>query len=203
MGKRKPVSILKRAQGPSAGLGKKRRTELAGDQEQQQTPQKQPRKQPLNGNSAGAGGSSGQQQRRQQRQPEPLGLRPTSPVHSQAAYAVRRLLEADASKRGGVTLKSLTLAPHITAKKVRSGHGQLLLSLALVCKPPVSQQEAQGGQPGCAGVRCCTYMRRPLLPQRVRPRCRPPMRSPARCSSTCPCFSSCWRPPSWWSRGVG
>jgi putative methyltransferase len=30
---------------------------------------------------------------------------------------VRRLLEADERKRGGVSLKSLTLAPHITAKK--------------------------------------------------------------------------------------
>ncbi len=49
----------------------------------------------------------------------PQGLRPTSAVHAQAAYAVKRLLEADARKRGGATLKGLTLAPHITAKKVR------------------------------------------------------------------------------------
>ncbi|GAB4818953.1 hypothetical protein N2152v2_005999 [Parachlorella kessleri] len=38
-------------------------------------------------------------------------------VHRQAAIAVSRLLAADASHRKGATLKSLTLAPHIEAKK--------------------------------------------------------------------------------------
>ncbi|KAL4452334.1 hypothetical protein ABPG75_007996 [Micractinium tetrahymenae] len=121
MGKRKPVSILKRAQQGSAGQGKKRKAELAGTQEQHQKPQKQPRTQPQNGNSAASSGGGGGRQRQpkgqQQRRQEPTGLRPTSAVHSQAAYAVRRLLDADTSKRGGVSLKSLTLAPHITAKK--------------------------------------------------------------------------------------
>ena len=45
-------------------------------------------------------------------------LQPTSVVHRQAAFAVSRLLAADASQREGATLKSLTLAPHIEAKKV-------------------------------------------------------------------------------------
>ncbi len=49
-----------------------------------------------------------------------VGLQPTSMVHRQAAHAVARLLAADASQREGATLKSLTLAPHIVAKKVRS-----------------------------------------------------------------------------------
>lgn len=122
MGKRKPVSILKRSQqGVAGGHSNKRKADSAGVHEQHQKPRKQARKQPLDSTSA-AGGSAGasrqEQQHRQPRQQEPAGLRPTSPVHSQAAYAVRRLLEADASKRGGVTLKSLTLAPHIAAKKV-------------------------------------------------------------------------------------
>lgn len=63
----------------------------------------------------------------------PQGLRPTSAVHAQAAYAVQRLLEADASKRGGVTLKGLTLAPHITAKKARPDrHLETWCSLCIV-----------------------------------------------------------------------
>lgn len=43
--------------------------------------------------------------------------RPLSVVHQQAALAVRRLLEADSSRKHGASLKSLTLAPHIEAKK--------------------------------------------------------------------------------------
>lgn len=53
-----------------------------------------------------------------------IGTQDTTParerwlqVHRQAAYAVERLLAADASQREGATLKSLTLAPHIQAKK--------------------------------------------------------------------------------------
>lgn len=87
-------------------------------------------------------------------------MRPTSPVHSQAAYAVRRLLEADASKRGGVTLKSLTLAPHITAKKVRCIVVAVgANSLAWPCCVPLwnlhscpqcaAHQGRRGIQPGC------------------------------------------------------
>lgn len=40
-----------------------------------------------------------------------------SAVHVQAAYAVRRLLEADASKQGGATLKALTLGNERVAAK--------------------------------------------------------------------------------------
>lgn len=114
MGKRKPVSLLNR--------------ERAQRHEQQRPSKKQKKAAPQNGNAQAhqqqgnrAGGSSGGQQERgpRKQQQQLQGLRPTSAVHSQAAFAVRRLLEADASKRGGATLKSLTLAPHITAKKVR------------------------------------------------------------------------------------
>ena len=38
-------------------------------------------------------------------------------VHRQAAAAVSRLLEADASKRGGVSIKALTLSPSVLSKK--------------------------------------------------------------------------------------
>ena len=115
MGK-KPVSILRRAAASKQGAprppgGSKKRKESGGEHEQP-APQRR-RSQPSGGGGGrqhhGSGGGSR----------EPPGLRLTSPVHSQAAYAVRRLLEADASKRGGVSLKSLTLAPHIQAKKAR------------------------------------------------------------------------------------
>lgn len=38
-------------------------------------------------------------------------------VHRQAADALARLLAASASRRGGTSIKALTLAPHIQAKK--------------------------------------------------------------------------------------
>ena len=40
-----------------------------------------------------------------------------SVVDQQAAFAVQRLLQADSSRSNGASLKSLTLAPHIVAKK--------------------------------------------------------------------------------------
>ena len=42
---------------------------------------------------------------------------PTSPLHRSAVNAIARLLDADASGRDGVSLKSLTLAPHIENKR--------------------------------------------------------------------------------------
>ncbi|GFR46288.1 hypothetical protein Agub_g7844, partial [Astrephomene gubernaculifera] len=42
---------------------------------------------------------------------------PISVVHQQAAFAVQRLLEADSQRKHGASLKSLTLAPHVVAKK--------------------------------------------------------------------------------------
>ncbi|PRW56905.1 phosphoglucomutase PGM3 isoform B [Chlorella sorokiniana] len=69
------------------------------------------------GGGSGGGGAKHHRSTQQQQPKQPAGLRPVSAVHQQAAYAVRRLLEADASKRGGVTLKSLTLGPQVTAKK--------------------------------------------------------------------------------------
>lgn len=38
-------------------------------------------------------------------------------VHRQAAVAVSRLIEADASKRGGVSIKALTLSPSVLSKR--------------------------------------------------------------------------------------
>ena len=83
----------------------------------------QRRQQHQSGGGGGKRRSSSAQQQQQQQPRQPAGLRPVSAVHQQAAYAVRRLLEADASKRGGVTLKSLTLGPRITAKKVGRAGG--------------------------------------------------------------------------------
>ncbi|KDD71855.1 hypothetical protein H632_c4284p0, partial [Helicosporidium sp. ATCC 50920] len=45
-----------------------------------------------------------------------LGTTALRPVHSQAAYAVQRLLAADLEGTGGVTLKSLTLSPRVEHK---------------------------------------------------------------------------------------
>lgn len=38
-------------------------------------------------------------------------------VHRQAAIAVGKLLEADEKKQGGASIKTLTLAPGVIAKK--------------------------------------------------------------------------------------
>lgn len=96
------MSILKRAQQSEPRPGKKHKTKSSVGGGTEQPPPQQRQK--------GGGGGSRQAA-------AAAGLRPTSAVHSQAAFAVRRLLEADERKRGGVSLKSLTLAPHITAKK--------------------------------------------------------------------------------------
>lgn len=110
MGKRKPVSILTRAaqQELRPAKPKKQKTQ-GGGADQASHPQSESQRSKQHGSGGGSGGSG--------RRHEAAGLRPTSPVHQQASYAIRRLLEADARKRGGVSLKSLTLAPHITAKK--------------------------------------------------------------------------------------
>jgi hypothetical protein len=113
------------------GRGKKRQSILQRERAQQreERPAKKPKRdansveqqQKPQGTRAAGGGTASQRQRHTGGRREPPGLRPTSAVHSQAAYAVRRLLEADASKAGGVTLKGLTLAPHVEAKKVGGG----------------------------------------------------------------------------------
>ncbi|GLC76074.1 hypothetical protein PLESTF_001731700 [Pleodorina starrii] len=59
--------------------------------------------------------------------------RPLSIVHQQAALAVQRLLEADSSRQHGASLKSLTLAPHVEAKKATFA----VTCQVLKCKPPV------------------------------------------------------------------
>jgi len=48
---------------------------------------------------------------------KPNSLFPNSVTHRRAAFAVARLLAADASGRDGASLKSLTLAPHIENKR--------------------------------------------------------------------------------------
>lgn len=137
MGKRKPVSILKRAQQQEPRPAKKQKTQQPVPGEQSKQAPNREQKQQQNRQGQGGGGSGGSARRDHNR--EPPGLRPTSAVHAQAANAVRRLLEADASKRGGVTLKSLTLAPHITAKKASRAAGfsaapaPLLVHVCLQC----------------------------------------------------------------------
>jgi hypothetical protein len=58
-----------------------------------------------------------QQQRANSQQHAGRPLQAQSVVDRQAAYAVQALVQADEGRGNGVTLKSLTLAPHITAKK--------------------------------------------------------------------------------------
>ena len=109
--RKRPVSILKRKQVQEHERRSLKKQKVSATRKEQPEQRK------------GQGGAAPPATRRRQgdaqRQQAP-GLRPTSAVHAQAAYAVKRLLEADASKRGGASLKSLTLAPHITAKKVGS-----------------------------------------------------------------------------------
>lgn len=121
MGKKRPVSLLKRerAAEQEARPGKKRRKQSAPAQRDEQQHAPKPRHHQQQQPAATSGGG-----RRQAAQPP--GLRPVSAVHAQAAYAVRRLLEADASKQGGATLKALTLGNERVAakdKKVRWGVG--------------------------------------------------------------------------------
>mmetsp|Transcript_40301 Transcript_40301/g.89498 ORF Transcript_40301/g.89498 Transcript_40301/m.89498 type:complete len:538 (+) Transcript_40301:127-1740(+) len=49
--------------------------------------------------------------------PSSRGIKCSSVIDRQAAYAVERLVEADASKSKGASLKSLTLAPNIVNKR--------------------------------------------------------------------------------------
>ena len=64
--------------------------------------------------SAGSGDAAGQQQQQQQEQKEWV---PHSPVVRFAAEALKKLLVADESQRSGKSIKSLTLAPHVSTKK--------------------------------------------------------------------------------------
>ncbi|GLC36293.1 hypothetical protein PLESTM_000428100 [Pleodorina starrii] len=64
--------------------------------------------------------------------------RPLSIVHQQAALAVQRLLEADSSRQHGASLKSLTLAPHVEAKKATFA----VTCQVLKCKPPLGKYVA-------------------------------------------------------------
>ncbi|KAG7671161.1 hypothetical protein Ndes2526B_g02378 [Nannochloris sp. 'desiccata'] len=92
MGKRKPVSLLKRQSAKTLGdaSSKKAIKKLKTDDP----------------------GSINQPQNTQ-----PRVLNPINDTHRQAAHAVGRLLNADATGRDGASLKSLTLAPHIVNKK--------------------------------------------------------------------------------------
>lgn len=64
---------------------------------------------------SGGGGAAGQQQ--QQQQQEQKEWVPHSPVVRFAAEALKKLLVADESQRSGKSIKSLTLAPHVSTKK--------------------------------------------------------------------------------------
>jgi hypothetical protein len=62
--------------------------------------------------STGGGGAAGQQQQQEQKE-----WVPHSPVVRFAAEALKKLLIADESQRSGKSIKSLTLAPHVSTKK--------------------------------------------------------------------------------------
>ncbi|PNW71282.1 hypothetical protein CHLRE_16g647602v5 [Chlamydomonas reinhardtii] len=81
---------------------------------QQQDPRQRPHKQ---GRPEGSASQHHPRHHHHSQQQPQHQWTPVSQVHQQAATAVGRLLEADASRRHGASLKSLTLAPHIVAKK--------------------------------------------------------------------------------------
>jgi hypothetical protein len=81
------------------------------------------------------GSSSRQHQGRQ--------LQPQGVVDRQAAYAVQALVEADEGRGKGVTLKSLTLAPHITAKKATYKVTCEALKCECICYEGCSPQPCQ------------------------------------------------------------
>jgi len=90
MGKRKPVSLLKRQSAKNLGDASSKNKRLKADNP----------------------GSNNQLQNTR-----PRVLNPINDTHRQAAHAVGRLLNADATGHDGASLKSLTLAPHIVNKK--------------------------------------------------------------------------------------
>lgn len=92
MGKRKPVSILKRkASGDADKPSKRTKRAESVHQGDASAPHKLVKKSP--------------------------SLFPISQTHRRAVNAVARLLDADATGKDGATLKSLTLAPHIENKR--------------------------------------------------------------------------------------
>lgn len=140
MGKKRPTSILKRAGAQEPRSGKKQKTAAGASPRNGHSQPAQRRQQ----HEQGGGGSGSRRQSQQQ----PAGLRPVSAVHTQAAYAVRRLLEADTSKRGGATLKSLTLGNDWVAakdKKVQAVEG------------------SAAGVAACWSVECCITTHIPTL----------------------------------------
>jgi putative methyltransferase len=97
-GKPKRTSILKRGRGDAAGSipksAKRIKTSSVQPQQQPSVHRQAPRAKPQRSHVVIA-----------------------SVVCRQAAHAIGRLLAADASKQGGIAVKSLTLAPHIKEKK--------------------------------------------------------------------------------------
>lgn len=118
MGKHKPLSILKRA----PEQPKKRPAAQSNDQG---GPQKRHKPSPAaKGDVTGSSLSSlvRKQPRKAHRPPSEAARtagawEAVSVVDRQAARAVQQLLRADASGRGGASIKSLTLAPAMEAKK--------------------------------------------------------------------------------------
>lgn len=72
---------------------------------------------PTNGGKPHQSFKQGAKQSQHQSAGSPPLWRCISTVHQQATFAVQRLLEADSSRKHGASLKSLTLAPHVVAKK--------------------------------------------------------------------------------------
>ncbi|GLI69443.1 hypothetical protein VaNZ11_014055, partial [Volvox africanus] len=73
--------------------------------------------------------------------------RPLSVVHKQAAFAVQRLLEADSSRKHGASLKSLTLAPHIEAKKATFAVTCQVLKFSQILERLDEQAELTASEP--------------------------------------------------------
>ena len=125
MGKHKPLSILKRQNGQQAGHQAAQHAKQ-GSQHKTQHTNIAKQTAPSHGKRSLAPHISDSASKRH----KPATKRPSrvatvrpgaweavSVVDRQAARAVQQLLQADASGRGGASIKSLTLAPSIEAKK--------------------------------------------------------------------------------------
>lgn len=129
MARHKPLGILKKdvlLAKPPRTKPKKERKFKPVDAGPAAASVHKPTQQPVSGRSArsaaaaaallnsgnGGGDAAGQQQQQEQKE-----WVPHSPVVRFAAEALKKLLVADESQRSGKSIKSLTLAPHVSTKK--------------------------------------------------------------------------------------
>lgn len=157
MGKHKPVSVLKRAPGQQ---DKRKAAQLPeqGSQHKRHKPSPAKERPSSYGKQSHASHirvpaiqrcKTSAQRLNTAATPRPGAWEAVSVVDRQAARAVQQLLQADASGRKGASIKSLTLAPSIEAKKAT--HAVTCQTLKLL---PVLKQLLEG---------CCLMQQHPQL----------------------------------------